>query len=50
MTDLLCNALFGFVPAGDGWHSNRFAETMAMGVVPVVMADGFAMPLDDILD
>ena len=50
MSDLLHNALFGFVPAGDGWHSYRLAETMAMGVVPVIISDDLALPFEDILN
>jgi len=50
MSELLHDARFGFVPAGDGWHSYRLAETMAMGVVPIILADGLALPFEDILD
>ena len=39
-----------FVSAGDGWHSYRLFDTMAMGVVPVILADDWALPFEDILD
>jgi len=50
MTDLLNQSRFGLVPAGDGWHSYRLMETMAMGVVPIIIADDWSLPFEDILN
>ena len=50
MAALLHDSRFGLVPAGDGWHSYRLMETMAMGVVPIIMSDEWALPFEDILD
>jgi len=49
MTDLLHHSRFGLVPAGDGWHSYRLMETMAMGVVPIIISDDWSLPFEDIL-
>ena len=38
-------------PAGDGWHSYGLVEIMAISVVPIIMADNWALPYEDtILD
>jgi len=37
MAQLLHDSRFGFAPAGDGWHSFRLMEIMAMGVVPIIL-------------
>ena len=50
MAALLHDSRFGLIPAGDGWHSYRLMETMAMGVVPIIMSDEWALPFEDILD
>lgn len=50
MTDLLRQSRFGLVPAGDGWHSYRLMETMAMGVVPIIILDDWSLPFEDILN
>jgi hypothetical protein len=50
MAELLSNSKFGLVPCGDGWHSYRLMETMAMGVVPIILSDGWSLPFEDILD
>jgi hypothetical protein len=50
MTDLLRQSRFGLVPAGDGWHSYRLMETMAMGVVPIIISDDWSLPFEDILN
>jgi hypothetical protein len=50
MTDLLNQSRFGLVPAGDGWHSYRLMETMAMGVVPIIISDDWSLPFEDILN
>jgi hypothetical protein len=50
MTDLLRSSRFGLVPAGDGWHSYRLMETMAMGVVPIIISDDWSLPFEDILN
>lgn len=50
MQELLRDSLFGLCPAGDGWHSYRLFETMAMGVVPVIVSDEWSLPFEDILD
>jgi hypothetical protein len=50
MTDLLNSSGFGLVPAGDGWHSCRLMETMAMGVVSIIISDGWSLPFENILN
>ncbi|XRB20595.1 glycosyltransferase family 47 protein [Pseudoscourfieldia marina] len=50
MYELLLDSKFGLVPAGDGWHSYRLVEVMAMGVVPVVLSSQWILPFESSLD
>ena len=44
---LLSRAKFGFVPRGDAIFSYRLLETMSFGVIPVIIADGWALPFGE---
>jgi len=48
-TDLL-HSQFGLVPRGDSYFSYRFSEVLAFGIVPVVIADDWVLPFDEIID
>ena len=50
MFDLLYTSKFGLVPRGDAMFSYRLMETMAMGVVPIIISDGWQLPFEDMLD
>jgi hypothetical protein len=50
MAHLLRDSHFGLAPAGDGWHSYRLMEIMAMGTVPVILSDEWSLPFEDILN
>jgi len=47
---MLGNTKFGICPRGTGPGSIRMFEVMAMGSIPVVIADGYKFPLDSIID
>lgn len=50
MTTDLLHSQFGLVPRGDSYFSYRFSEVLAFGIVPVVIADDWALPFDEIID
>ena len=50
MFELLHDSKFGLVPRGDAMFSYRLMETMAMGVVPIIISDGWQLPFEDMLD
>ena len=50
MFELLENSKFGLVPRGHAMFSYRLMETMAMGVVPIIISDGWQLPFEDMLD
>ena len=45
----LRNAKMGFAPRGGGQHSFRFFEIMSAGRVPVLMADTYERPFEDLI-
>ena len=46
----LLHSQFGLVPRGDSYFSYRLSEVLAFGVVPVVIADDWALPFEEIID
>ena len=46
----LRHSQFGLVPRGDSYYSYRFSETLAFGVVPVIISDDWALPFEEIID
>ena len=48
--ELLDRSLFSFVPRGDALFSYRLLEAMARGSIPVILADGWVLPFDRLLD
>jgi len=48
--DDLLNTSFALVPAGHGRWSFRLIEVMMSGAIPVIMADGLTLPLEDLID
>ena len=49
-TDMIADSQFAICPRGTGISSVRMFEAMAMGTIPVIVADGYRPPLDAILD
>jgi glucuronyl/N-acetylglucosaminyl transferase EXT1 len=47
---LLLDSKFQLVPRGKGLHSHRLLESLAAGSIPVLLADGYVLPFDDIID
>jgi len=41
---------FGLAPRGDNLYTRRFLEIMSSGVIPIVLADGWVPPFDEIID
>ena len=41
---------FAIAPRGDRVYSYRVVEAMAMGSVPVVLADGYVFPFEDVIN
>lgn len=48
--DLLISSRFGLVPRGGGLHSYRFIEVLAAGAIPVVLADDWVIPFQEVVD
>jgi hypothetical protein len=42
--DLISNSIFSLCPSGAGRNSIRIWESMAVGTIPVILADGIGMP------
>ena len=48
--NLLNDSIFSICPRGTGISSVRLFESMAMGCIPIVVADNYEYPLSDIID
>ncbi|KAL0488297.1 glucuronyl/N-acetylglucosaminyl transferase EXT1 [Acrasis kona] len=46
---LLKNSKFGIAAKGVGLHSYRLAEAMAAGAIPIVVADDYVLPFEEVL-
>jgi Exostosin family len=44
--ELLSNSIFAFVPRGDALFSYRLLEALSFGCIPVILSDGWVLPLD----
>lgn len=49
-TKMISDCHFAICPRGTGVSSVRMFEAMAMGTIPVIIADGYKPPLDNIID
>eukprot|EP00929_Paragymnodinium_shiwhaense_P014343 TRINITY_DN122248_c0_g1_i1.p1 TRINITY_DN122248_c0_g1~~TRINITY_DN122248_c0_g1_i1.p1 ORF type:complete len:563 (+),score=138.68 TRINITY_DN122248_c0_g1_i1:78-1766(+) len=49
-SDLMMNTSFALCPHGDQRWSYRFSEALKACAIPVVMADGMTMPLEEVID
>jgi len=49
-TRMLGESIFSVCPRGTGISSVRLFESMAMGSIPIIVADGYDPPLSDIID
>ena len=50
MEEDLSHSQFGLVPRGDSYYSYRFVETLSFGVAPVIVADDWVLPFEEIID
>ena len=48
--ELIDRSVFSLVPRGDALFTYRMLEVMARGSIPVILADGWVLPLDRIID
>ena len=48
--DLANRSVFSLCPRGAGISTIRLFESMSMGSIPVIIADGFSRPMEDFLD
>lgn len=48
--DNLSNSIFSICPRGTGISSVRLFESIAMGSIPIIIADGYKPPLSDLID
>jgi len=47
---LLSHSTFALVPPGWGLHTMRLLESMSVGCIPVIIADGWVLPFHEVLD
>jgi Exostosin family len=50
LRDLMADSRFVLCPRGEGLSSIRLFETMAVGRIPVIIADDAKLPLEDVID
>lgn len=49
-TELMIDSKFALVPRGFGTHVHRLMEALSGGSIPVIVSDGYELPLSDRLD
>jgi len=45
----LQHSQFGLCPRGDSYYSYRLVETMAFGVIPVIISDDWVLPFEELI-
>ena len=48
--ELIDRSVFSLVPRGDALFTYRMLEVMARGSIPIILADGWVLPLDRVID
>jgi hypothetical protein len=48
--DLMSRSVFAVIPRGDAMFSYRLTEALSFGCVPVILSDGWVLPLDRSID